>query len=151
MLTLLGSLLGFLTSAVPSLIKLFQDKQDKKHELALLEKQAELNIKLGELKFEAAQLQTDTQVLQMAYQFADPFKVSDRDIYKSFKSIVYLLTSSVRPVVTYLFLLGYLFFKWQLFIELKDYKLIWTEDDMALFAGVISFWFGSREISKRFK
>jgi len=48
MLTLLGSLIGFLSSFAPSLIKLWQDKQDKQHELKLLEKQAELNLKLGE-------------------------------------------------------------------------------------------------------
>jgi len=148
MLTLLGSLIGFLSSFAPSLIKLWQDKQDKQHELKLLEKQAELNLKLGELQLEAKDIEASQQTLQMAYNFADPSKWVDKDIYKSFKSIIYLLTSSVRPVVTYVFLAGYLYFKWYIYLSTKDYNLVWTEEDMALFAGVISFWFGSREIMK---
>jgi len=148
MLTLLGSLIGFLSSFAPSLIKLWQDKQDKQHELKLLEKQAELNLKLGELQLEAKDMEVSQQTLQMAYNFADPSKWADRDIYKSFKSIIYLLTSSVRPVVTYIFLVGYLYFKWFIYLSTKDYNLVWTDEDMALFAGVISFWFGSREIMK---
>lgn len=36
MLTLLGSLLGFLGSTFPEFLKLFRDSQDRKHELAIL-------------------------------------------------------------------------------------------------------------------
>lgn len=149
MLTLLGSLLGFLTSFVPSILKYLQDRQDKKHELKMLEMQTEANLKLGKLKLEALDVMADIDVKNMVYQFADPSNWKDKDIYKSFKSIIYLLTSSVRPVVTYLFLFGYLVIKLLIFKETKDYSIVWTEDDMAILAGVVSFWFGSREIGKR--
>jgi uncharacterized Tic20 family protein len=39
MLTLLGSLLGFITSAFPQLLGLIRDWQDRKHELAILDRQ----------------------------------------------------------------------------------------------------------------
>ena len=42
MLTLLGSLLGFLGSAFPQLLKLFQEAQDRRHELAILDRQMEV-------------------------------------------------------------------------------------------------------------
>ena len=39
MITLLGSLLGFLSAAFPDFLKLFRDAQDRKHELKILELQ----------------------------------------------------------------------------------------------------------------
>jgi hypothetical protein len=42
MLTLLGSLLGFITSAFPQLLGLIRDWQDRKHELAILDRQMEM-------------------------------------------------------------------------------------------------------------
>jgi len=39
MLSLLGSLLGFGTSFLPKVMEFFQDKQDKKHELQVMEVQ----------------------------------------------------------------------------------------------------------------
>lgn len=41
MLTLLGSLLGFISSAFPDLLKILQDKQDRAHELQILDRQME--------------------------------------------------------------------------------------------------------------
>jgi len=46
MLTLLGSLLGFITSAFPQLLGLIKDWQDRRHELAILDRQMEMQ-KLG--------------------------------------------------------------------------------------------------------
>lgn len=46
MLTLLGSLLGFVTSAFPDLLGLFRVSQDRKHELAILDRHME-QMKLG--------------------------------------------------------------------------------------------------------
>ena len=37
MLTLLGSLLGFATSAIPDIMSLFRERADRKHELAVLD------------------------------------------------------------------------------------------------------------------
>ena len=42
MLTILGSLLGFGTSFLPKILGYFEQKQSNAHELAMLEKQAQL-------------------------------------------------------------------------------------------------------------
>jgi len=42
MLSLLGSLLGFGTSIVPSIVGYFKQKQDNVQELAMLDKQIEI-------------------------------------------------------------------------------------------------------------
>ena len=46
MLTLLGSLLGFATSAIPDIMSLFRERADRKHELAVLDRQME-QMRLG--------------------------------------------------------------------------------------------------------
>ena len=44
MLTLLGSVLGFGTSFLPRVMDYFQDKADKKHELEIMTRQAEIQL-----------------------------------------------------------------------------------------------------------
>ena len=41
MITLIGSLIGFLGAAFPDMLKLFKDGQDRKHELVILQMQME--------------------------------------------------------------------------------------------------------------
>ena len=59
MLTLLGSLLGFATSAFPDLLALLRDRQDRMHELAILDRQME-QAKLGhQQRLEEIEVQAD--------------------------------------------------------------------------------------------
>ena len=46
MLTLLGSLLGFATSAIPDIMSMFRERADRQHELAVLDRQME-QMRLG--------------------------------------------------------------------------------------------------------
>lgn len=41
MLTLLGSLLGFISSTFPDLLNIWKDRADRSHELAILDRQME--------------------------------------------------------------------------------------------------------------
>ena len=43
MITLLASIAGFISSIIPEIVKYFKDANDKKHELAIVEKQIEYN------------------------------------------------------------------------------------------------------------
>ena len=64
MLTLLGSLLGFLSSTFPEFLKLFRDSQDRKHELAILDRQMEQQ-RLGHSSvLQAGMCGIDLQLLQ---------------------------------------------------------------------------------------
>ena len=42
MITLLASLVGFISSLIPEIMKFFLDKNDKKHEIHLLEQQLKM-------------------------------------------------------------------------------------------------------------
>ncbi len=55
MLTLLSTLISFLAGGLPKLLGFFQDKADKKHEMAMAQLQTERELELRKAGFEAAQ------------------------------------------------------------------------------------------------
>ena len=59
MLSLLGSVLGFGTSFLPKVMDYFQDKQDKAHELRLMDKQLENQKVLGAQKLQMTHVEAD--------------------------------------------------------------------------------------------
>ena len=149
MLTLLGSLLGFATSFAPKIFDFFQERADRAHELAMIDRQME-QMKLGsQLKLEEINAQADIAQAKAIYRHDS-----------SIKSATWVdnLRGSVRPVITYL-LVG-------TFIAIKGaglYALIVIEgmaiyqalpvigDDQfnGLLAAVISFWFGNRAMNRK--
>lgn len=148
MLTLLGSLLGFITSAFPQLLGLIRDWQDRKHELAILDRQMEMQ-KLGHTqRLEEIAVAADIAESQALYQHdAQPSNVKWVDG----------LRSSVRPMITYAFFLLFAAVKGSglyLLIAVEGLVLaealprIWDDETAALFAAVVSFWFGARSLAK---
>ena len=147
MLTLIGSLLGFVTSAFPDLLGLFRDSQDRKHELAILDRQME-QMKLGHRqRLEEIEVQGDIAESQALYRHDKPVGVVWVDS----------LRASVRPIITYAFFLLFAAVKGSalyLLIAVEGLLLaealphIWDPETQALFAAVMSFWFGQRALSK---
>ena len=143
MLTLLASLMGFASSALPKLLNLYQDKHDRTHELAILEKQLE-QMRLGHnQRLAEIQTQADITNTQALYQ---------HDGRSSGIAWVEGLRASVRPIVTYLFMLLFIIVKVASLIALlqqgvtltASLQAIWDTETHALFAAIISFWFGHR-------
>lgn len=144
MITLLASLVGFISSLIPEIMKFFIDRNDKKHEIQILEYQ----IKMQKFRHNNS-LEEITAVGNID---------EIRNIYKTYKTgicWVDALNGTVRP------LLAYAFFAMYGFIKFLQYKIIsasisisslnnilWCEDDQAIFAGIISFYFGQRAIHK---
>jgi hypothetical protein len=114
MLTLLGSLLGFVSSAFPDFLNIWKDRADRNHELAILDRQIEAN------KLNHAQRAT------------------------------------VRPVITYAFFGLFATVKLAVLIKLLDQGVsimdgliaVWDGETQALFAAVMTFWFGQRALAK---
>ncbi len=144
MITLLATLTGFISSLIPEIMKYFVDKNDKKHEIQILEYQLQINKLNNNRKLEEiASLQNNSEA---------------QAIYKTYKTGIYWVDSlngTVRPVLAYAFFAIYSFIK---FLQYKIviasaaiYEVIdilWNVDDQAIFAGIISFYFGQRTISK---
>ncbi len=136
MMTLLGSLLGFISAAFPDLLKLFRDAQDRKHELTILEMQM------------AQQAQGHTNRLEEIHVEADI--AESRALYKTYNTgirWVDALNGTVRPVIAYSFFILYAVVKIMQFSADLPW-LLWTAEDQAIFAGIISFYFGQRAMSK---
>ena len=149
MLTLLGSLLGFATSFAPKIFDFFQERADRAHELAMIDRQMEQMTLGGELRLQEINAQADIAQAKAIYRHDS-----------SIKSATWVdnLRGSVRPIITYLLVVT--------FIAIKGaglYALIVIEgiaiyqalpaigDDQfnAMLAAVISFWFGSRAMNRK--
>ena len=149
MLTLLGSLLGFISSTFPDLLKLWQDKQDRKHELQILDRQME-QMRLGHnQRLDEIVINADVKQSLALYK---------HDSQPSGVTWVDGLRASVRPVITYGFFILFAWVKLSAVVLLMNQNglsinealmQIWDAETQALFAGILSFWFGSRSLAKR--
>ena len=147
MLSLLCSLLGFGTSFLPRVLDFFQDKQDKKHELALMERQLSQQIELGELALKSRHIDADIAEY-------DSIMKHSASLQRKSSQWVVNLAATVRPVITYLLFLEFFVLTWLYALGWLDggmYVLIWSEEIQAIWAAVVSFWFGSRTFARASK
>lgn len=136
MITVLGSLLGFLSAAFPDFLKLFRDEQDRKHELKILEMQMQQQAQGHMNRLEEIQVNADIAESQALYK-----------TYNTNIGWVDALNGTVRPVIAYAFFLLYAVVKAMQFSADMPW-LLWTVEDQAIFAGIISFYFGQRAMGK---
>ena len=146
MLSLLGSVLGFGTSFLPKVMDFFQDKSDKKHELAVMEVQIRQQKELADQKLEAVNVDADIREIESLHKSMQPTGVKFIDG----------LRGSVRPVITYAFFGLFIFVEVSAYIGLTAQGVsaldaanaTFDEDIKARFAAVLSFWFGGRAIQR---
>lgn len=146
--TLLGGVFGGLLRLAPEALKFFDSKNERKHELAMLEAE----MKFAQVKGEIAMKQTEAQMtMAEVAAIGEAFK-EQADTAKSAGWFVAALSALVRPVTTYLFVVAYALVKIAAFqIALAqggDWKSVlmslWSSDDMAVLNMVLSFWFVGR-------
>ncbi len=144
MTTLFASLIGFMSAAFPDLLKVWRDAADRKHELTILRLQME------------QQQQGHVNRLEEIHVEADI--AESKALYKTFYSgikWVDALNGTVRPILAYAFFLLYFTIKCMQFaiVDLVNplpwhVDMLWSVEDQAIFAGIISFYFGQRAMSK---
>jgi hypothetical protein len=149
MLTLLGSLLGFLGSAFPQILKLFQEAHDRRHELAILDKQMEQQRQGHSQRLEEIRIEGEIKQSLALYQ---------HDSQPAGYKWVEALRASVRPVLTYAFFLLFAAVKIAGLYTMVGFDgmslavalpLIWDAETQALFAAIMTFWFGQRAMGNR--
>tara|TARA_B100001750_G_scaffold167141_1_gene135632 strand:- start:118 stop:594 length:477 start_codon:yes stop_codon:yes gene_type:complete len=152
MMTLLASLLGFVSSAFPDLLKLWRDAADRKHELAILQMQMEQAAQGHQQRLEEIGVHADIAESKALYKLDKPIGIDWVDS----------LRGSVRPILTYAFFAAYVLFKYAEFQAIQSSGLpwlndantwqqvaaVWKAEDSAIFAGIMSYWFGSRGMEK---
>lgn len=140
MLALVSSLAGFFSSFIPELFHFLKDKKDKEHELKLIDRQIEA-LKTGHTgRLEEIQIQAQSEESKYLYQYAS--------MQTGRVKWVDALSASVRPLITYSFVLLYIYLKTTSLIQIGSMAVIWTDEDQGLFCAVIGFWFGCRTINK---
>jgi hypothetical protein len=160
MLTLISSLLSFLSGGLPSILGFFQDKSDKSHEMAMARLQTERELqmaekgfvaqaKIEEIHLEQSQVEAQAQERNALYQH-------DIEISKGASQWVVNTRALVRPVITY-GLFGLL-----VFVEIFGFfyairtgvnfseamTLLWDDETQIIWASVVSFWFGTQAFKK---
>ena len=148
MLTILGSLLGFAGSAVPSVLDYFKGKEEQKQKTEEFKLQLEAK-KLG--------VELDLQTFAAKKDFEEQKMLLEHDTALGQQTgFINSLRAFVRPFITYVFFLTFIGVKitlvWDTISKGGDLNatldVIWDEQTEALFAAIISFWFGSRAMPK---
>jgi len=161
MLSLISSLLGFAAGGLPKVLDFVQDRGDKKHELALMAMQRERELALAKEGFIAQTKVEEIKTEQIAMQTQAQEKLAmwkhDMKIGEGASTWVINLRASVRPVVTYIFVgllvvvdvagIWYAYSTGVAFAEAMD--MIFSDEEMAILAAIISFHFGGRAFSKK--
>jgi len=167
MLSLISTLGGLLISGLPSLMGFFQDKSDKAHELELAKMQTERELQMMERGFIAQQkveeIRTDQVEMQTAAQMQNAALDHDKKVMERASTWVVNYVGTVRPTVTYLFVIELVIINFWLCYQLfkmpglitgvQDLEviseMIFSSDEMAMLGGIIGFWFGSRNWDKK--
>ena len=155
-MTLISTLTSFLAGGLPKLLQIFQDKQDKKHELALVSAQQERELafaerglivqsKMEEVKLDQIKTQTSGEELQAMYSH-------DTEIGRGASQWMINLRASVRPVVTYIFVLELAALNvagvWYAYTTGIPFAVamdnVFSNEEMLILSSVIAFWFGTR-------
>jgi hypothetical protein len=161
MMTLISTFLSFLAGGLPKILQVFQDRQDKKHELAILQMQKERELELAargfaaqarieEIKTEQVQIQAQAEERVALYQH-------DMEIGKGASQWMINLRASVRPVVTYIFVLELVALNvagvWYAYTTGIPFAVamenVFSDDEMLILSSIIAFWFGTQAFSKK--
>lgn len=167
MLSLISTLGGLLISGLPKLLEFFQNKSDQKHELALARLQTERELQLAAAGYAAQarveEIRTDQIAMQSEAEMTKAALDHDQKVLDKASRWVANYVGTVRPTVTYLFIIelmlinaaltAYVWMHPGLIQSIDDLirvtAIIFSDDEMAMLGGIIGFWFGSRQWSKK--
>jgi hypothetical protein len=152
--------MGFAAGGLPKVLDFVQDRGDKKHELALMAMQREREIALAKEGFiaQARVEEIKTEQIEMQTQAQEKLAMwkHDMKIGEGASTWVINLRASVRPVVTYIFVgllvvvdvagIWYAYSTGVAFAQAME--MVFSDDEMAILAAIISFHFGGRAFSK---
>jgi len=160
MMTLLSTLLGFASAGLPKVMDYFQDRGDKKHELALMAMQQSRDIALAKEGYIAQarveEIKTDQVEMQTQAQERVTMYKHDMKIGEGASTWVINLRASVRPIVTYVFVgllvvvdIAGIWYAYSTGVAFADaMTLVFSDDEMSILAAIIAFHFGGRAFSK---
>lgn len=153
----LGSLIGGIFRFAPEVLKWLDKKNERAHELAMFERQCDLEKIRGQQKMAEIGAERDLAVdtgVMAAFKAAID---QQAEMVKAAGGMAAAISASVRPVMTYYLLLMYGLAKSAAMIvamsggenPLQVLAKCWTAEDMALLCGVVNYWIMDRTLAKR--
>lgn len=148
LLSILSPLIGILGSLLPNIVRIFENREENKHE-----------IELTKLKMDAAALQAeaalDVETVKAIVTEGQSIRTHDSTLDGG--KFLNALRASIRPVITYVFFFTFILIKliamWVMIASGAAIPTIvatvWDMETMALFSTIMAFWFGSRFLEKR--
>jgi hypothetical protein len=167
MLSLFSTLGGLLISGLPKLLEYFQNKADQAHELRLAQVQTERELQLAAAGFAAQarveEIRTEQVAMETDARMTEAALEHDKKILDNASKWVANYVGTVRPTVTYIFVLELVcinaFMAWYLYQTpglitsiddvIRYADLIFSTDEMAMLGAIVGFWFGSRGWQKK--
>lgn len=148
MLALLSPLFGILGSLLPSIVRIFERKQEIKYELELTKIKLDAAAQQADIQYHIEEIKADAQSRQSAL---------DHDKSLDGGKFINALRASIRPVITYSFFILFVTVKWAAaYTMIKNGQdiptmldAVWDPDTMSLFSTIVAFWFGSRVMEKQ--
>lgn len=147
MLALLSPLFGIMGSLLPSIVRIFERRQELKHEIELTRIKIEAAEKNAKIELEATAIKADVDE-------GESVRRHDRSLRGG--QFIDTLRASIRPVITYVFFFFFIAVKTAAaYVMLSNgqsvpemLKAVWDVETMSLFATIIAFWFGARTLEK---
>lgn len=142
--SLIGGALGFGASVAPEIMTLIREA--RQHKYTMEQKRLELEAAKENYSFELDKSRLSAGTEELKALLAHDATLKGTPFIEN-------LRASVRPVITYLFLLLFIVVKiatlfrtlfYQDVPVLQAIPLLWDSETVGLFSAVLSFWFGSR-------
>lgn len=149
---IIGSIFGGLFRLAPEVLKFFDKKNERMHELSMFTLQTDLEKMRGEFRVEERYVDHSVSQLEAIKEaFVEQRKTSQA----SYKWVA-ALSALVRPIITYILFLLYVTFKISVMYMayttgvpwLEIIQNSWTVEDFGLLNMILTFWFVGRSIEK---
>ena len=151
--TLLGGVFGGLLRLAPEVFKIFDKKNERKHELAMLNAEMEF----ARMKGEIVMRQTEAAIsVEEMSAIGKAFQEQSKTAQAAGKFVA-AISALVRPTITYAFVGAYFMVKVASYLiaveqggAWKEVLLsLWNQDDVTIMFTIISFWFVSRTYERK--
>lgn len=155
LLTLLGGGLGGLLRFVPEILKLFTEQRDRDHEYRMTQLQLDIDKARAAQAIDLVHAQGDMAAAAGEMQaYIEALKGQSQ---MSGVPLIDALNQSVRPVITYWWMLLFTVYKVATIVaacyawtSLEDFiSKLWTVQDAGVLSMILGFWFVDRAIRRQ--
>lgn len=153
----IGSLIGGAFRLAPEVLKWLDRKNERQHELAMFERQVDLEKTRGQIKLDEIGAQRNLAVDSGVLDAFNAAINQQTEMAKAAGGWAVKASAGVRPIITYwvwaLYSAAFLTLLWITWQVTRDpaqlVKLVLTADFMAILGAITNFWFLDRTLKAR--